>query len=379
MEKTFPSVICEGGSSLDVAQGEALILSLCRAYEEKTHMFSLPLGGIDINGHAPQHLYWPGSPYSLAVSKKQKPEIDLFGKKAIENEKFKGKRILKGSKEHALFLFFAVLTDRRQVSANVYKAHTMFWFRHPELYTEKVLTFSEKKLGDILIRYKVGCPRQSAGYWLACARSLFGEFCGDPVRMVKELGGDVSSLQKMKRVSKTKSGDMLPGYGPKITSLYFLFLAELGFHDLPEDAFPVDVHVQRLFIQSGALALSGDISNARMEKMLRPFISGVARKFSLNKVTISHALWLLGSLGCNGCRSNKAAHLTCPIFTACSGPQDTARYFAQGKWCPSDVPMNKGGVAIFRIPLTNNQSTPSRKDGRKQTSPVEKPQAHLFT
>ena len=122
------------------------------------------------------------------------------------------------------------------------------------------------------------------------------------------IGSDVRAVQAFKKTGevymengKKKRDDPLPGYGPKITSLYSLFLHEVGAVLMPEDAFPVDVQVQRVFIQVGAIVKKMDISNAVMEKVLRPLICLVSKFHQLDKVIVSHSFWLLGSELCNGC------------------------------------------------------------------------------
>ena len=113
---------------------------------------------------------------------------------------------------------------------------------------------------------------------------------------------------------------------------------------MPEDAFPVDVQVQRIFIQMGVVTKKMDISNAMMEKMLRPLICLVAKCHDLDKVVVSHSFWLLGSEGCNGCPDKQIARYTCPVYEGCLGCENTASYFARGKWALEDKPMNKGGT-----------------------------------
>jgi hypothetical protein len=140
----------------------------------------------------------------------------------------------------------------------------------------------------------------------------------------------------------------------------------------PEDAFPVDVQVQRLFIQYGAINRKTSVSNAMMEKVLRPFICLMVKYHGLDKQVISHSFWLLGSEGCNSCSKRLNAPTYCPIYSECNGCENTASYFARGTWDPSHLPMSKGASVVrFGVP----EKRPARYSRRQ--SP-ESPQFRLY-
>ena len=321
----------------DLHLGEELILKLYNSYVEATHMFAK----VRSETHAPQHLFIPGY-----------------------------------DKEHILWLFFATLTDRRQKSGGpygVYASHCKIFADRPELYSEYAATLKVDEFGNYLKKFKIGVPNQSALYWKQCARTLFYDFDGDPVKMFSSIGSDVRAVQKFKNDGKKIGNDPLPGYGPKITSLYSLFLHEIKAVLMPEDAFPVDVQVQRVFIQSRAILKKGDVSNALMEKVLRQYICLIAKFHNLDKIVVSHSFWLLGSEGCNGCPGKQNAPVMCPMYEMCHGCENTASYFAKGKWALEDRPMNKGGQQIIEFGMPG--IVPQRYTRKKREAT---PQLHLF-
>lgn len=350
---------------LDLPRAEELILRLNSAYIQRTHMFER----VRAETHGPHFTYYPG----YEVERFQARGMDcLPGISPSHSVVLK-----KGSLEHILFLFFATLTDRRQKSGGdfgVYASHCAIYAKHPELYTEAVISWEEDKLAKLLSTYRIGVPNQSAKYWIQCAKTVFQEYGGDPVRMYKEHGGTVAGILKFRDSKKKEGSNPLPGYGPKIASLYSLFLDAFGALPFPLDAFPVDVQVQRLFIQHEAIKGKVPISNSVMEKTLRPLICLLAKFHHLNKQDISHSFWLLGSEGCNACSKKQNAPKMCPIYADCRGGENTAGYFAKGAWDPKNEPMQKGASKV-RFGMLDTTSRPTRVGGRNQT-PTK--QIHLF-
>lgn len=328
-------VIRGGGLFLDVSKGVELILTLYEAYVQKTGVY------LHHNASsAPQNTNMPGELLPR--------QFHLYEDNSITVPK----RIIRASLKHRLWLFSAVLSDRRQVSMNVYPAHVLLHELHPELYTRAIRKWKPDDLGDLLSKFKIGVPRQTAGYWIRCFRTIFDDFDGDPSNMFKYCGWTVKGIEEFKGVNKKKTGDdPLPGYGPKVSSLCLMFFAELGLCEVPDDAFPVDMHVQRLFIQFHALTKNRDIGNEVMEALLRPFNCEVSRQYGLNKISQSHALWQLGRSSCTGCSRKRGNEIQCPIARECMGNINAAGYFKKGLWPEDDDIMRKGFDRTFRIPV----------------------------
>jgi len=356
---------------MHLAKAEELILALTGAYRRGESMFQ----SVRAETHGPQYTYVPG--YELGRIRARRMDY-LPGVEGPDIRVIK-----KGSPRHLLFLFFATLTDRRTKSGGdfgVYASHCKIYHKHPELYTSSAISWNKGDLGKLLSRYKIGVPNQSAEYWIRCAETLFGNYGGNPVRLYEEHGSNVEGILKFKEAGKRlgkkngdkESGDPLPGYGPKIASLYALFLDAFGALPFPEDAFPVDVQVQRLFIQYGAITMKTRVSNALMEKTIRPLVCLLAKFHGLDKQDISHAFWLLGSQGCTSCSRRLNAPTICPIYSKCLGCQNTANYFAKGLWDPADEPMKKGAATVTFGMLAERPTRYSR-------NPTKSTQMHLFT
>lgn len=340
-----PIILTEGEStnqpfSFDKELAIERMLRVYKAYATKIGLFSIYNGAT-----APQNKNRPGQKVTLQF------DLNLSDDHEDHPHRFQTPtEVVPGSLEHILWLFFAVLTDRRQVSDEVYRAHVLIHAKHPEFYTEDVLKLDLKKFSDFLIKYKIGVPRQSAEYWLRCAKILFEEFDGNPINIIKRCGGTVDGVQSYKKEMEKKGLDPLAGYGPKITSLFLLYLAELDVYPMPTDAFPVDVHVQRFFLQQGLIIPKKDLVNDDLEKVLRPFICETSKKYNLDKVILSHGLWNLGAKGCVGCAKRKSTHLMCPVNETCDGCVNSKQYFKLGIW-PKDLDfMRKGSDRKFILP-----------------------------
>lgn len=251
----------------------------------------------------------------------------------------------RGSVEHNRWLFFATMTDRRQVSDRVYENHVWLWKNAPELYSEKVLNMPLVKITDLLRVISVGVPTQSAKYWPRSARTLFHCFNGDPLEMYRRFGS-VNDILLFK-----KEGGDLPGFGPKILSLLALFLEELGLMTMPRDAFPVDVHAQRFAVSTGVVRSSSYVvTNEQMERVLRPLFCEICTEERWKPLELSHAIWFLGNRCCNGCYANAAMELLCPAYAKCNGSISTLSYMRLGTWDMTAPRHRKGGVRMFSLP-----------------------------
>lgn len=255
--------------------------------------------------------------------------------------------VSKGSAEHCRWLFFATMTDRREDSDRQYASHERLSQKAPELYTRDVIKMAPQEILGLLKSEKVGSPGQSARYWPRCAETLFEYFAGNPLHLYQEGGGRINGLLDFKR---SKQGDRLPGFGPKILSLLSLFYEELGLLRMPEDAFPVDVHVQRFAISTGIMKSSGIVTNEVAERMLRPFLCRVVYEEGWSALELSHAIWFLGSRLCKGCYRSSVSKLLCPVYDQCGGSISTTMYFRKGLWDFSADRHRKGGSSDFALP-----------------------------
>lgn len=256
----------------------------------------------------------------------------------------------RGSLLHQQWLFFATLTDRRELSDAVYASHVRMWAEHPELYLPMVIGIPPKEIEQILRKYKVGCPEDSSEFWPRCAQTLFYGFEGDPRRMFR-LGGTtpIEDILIFKR--KFSGGDPLPGFGAKISSLYALYLAELKKIKMPVDAFPVDVHVMRFVISTGIVRGTGVIENQMLGSIVRKLLCRVVQRLRVPAIGVSHAIWFRGNQGCTRCYKVKAMPVLCPVYDYCGGAIQTLPSREDGEWRLDDPRYRRGGEMRCVIPL----------------------------
>jgi hypothetical protein len=355
-----------------------VIKRLHRALVDKRGLFR----DASIRNRGPQHLYYPGSraaqPKPAEVSKQLEiecfvptPAPTTFTELLLERYY----TMVQGSFEHRLWLWFATLTDRREKSIRVYDAHCKLFHDHPEFYTAYICYISLDKLQNILKKYKIGSPNASAGNWQICAFTLFYRFGGDPVALLQHAGWSVASVCKWKKEEKKHQGyDPLPGWGPKLISLYFLYLSELGY-TLPDDAFASDVHAQAYLIQTGALEWGDydNISSGVLAEMLRIEAVTICKEEGFEIIDVAHVSWINGNGLCNGCAKNILVADLCALYDICGGRADTSSYFKQGKWYKNRPLHIRGGI---RPPFGMITDLPPRIRGRK--APLVNPQIPLF-
>lgn len=302
----------DGSVTIDADRAETVLSELYRTYVHGEKLFQY----VNREQHAPQNAFAPDG--------------------------FK-----EGGVEHCRWLFFAAMTDRREESNRVYASHARLAKSHPELYTADVIKMPVPDIERILRKEKVGSPGQSARYWPRCADTLFSMFVGNPLYLYQQEEGRIEDILRFKRQWRK---DMLPGFGPKILSLLSLFYEELGLMRMPEDAFPVDMHVQRFAISTGIVRGTGKVLNETLEKVLRPFLCKVVFVEGWSALELAHAIWFLGNRLCRGCCRNRTVELSCPCYGECGGAISTTSYSRRGFW-DFDAPRHrKGSEKRFVLP-----------------------------
>jgi hypothetical protein len=335
----------------DVGRGEEVLATALIASERRTHFYSEVHQD---NGDAPQRRHIPD-------------------------------KMRRGSSAHLRWLFLTVLTDRRQISEEVYKNHSVLHGEYPWLYEERFLRdwkrfrkqtkatlveppktielfddlqlepemTPDRELIDfvtLILQWQgVGVPRQSAKYWIPCMRTLYCDLAGDPLRLYES--GNIDAILKWCEARKRETGrDPLPGYGPKLLSLLAIFLEELGLLPQVEGAFPVDVHIQRIFISTGAIKGRGAISSDELaEKIRRPLYS-LCVKNGWSPLRASHALWFQGNKNCSSCSKRKDIEQRCPLYSKCGGAIESRSYFLEGKWYLDEPRLPKGNPNLVLFP-----------------------------
>lgn len=349
-----------GNLTLDLEKGTKLLLELYKWYVKRKGLYAEENADT-----APQNTFRPDG------KKKEVKQLMVFGESIVETPTF----LEGGSSEDVLWRFFSTGLDRRTASNNVYRITAGMYRQMPWLFHGGAVSYGVESLAREFKRRGMHMENQSASHWVGQSATLFRDFGGDPIRLLKACGGTVEGVLAMKKfwkstgrypwskvpLAKQKNlfqfGDPLPGYGPKITSLFMLFLAEIKKFKMPDDAFAVDLHVQRIFLQYGAITVNGNVDSSDMEKVLRPFICTICRIYKLNKVHLAHALWQLGSKLCKKCHVAKYVPLQCAIEKSCSGPILTDSYHRpEGQergWSHPLIFKSKGHKRIFKLQKGN--------------------------
>lgn len=321
------------------APAAELLTTLYEAYMKRKLLFA----HVHADTHAPQLIYTP-----------------------------KGQQL--GSTDDLIWRFHAARTDRRSLSSRVYQTHQALkqgtWQTEGDLFSEASNSVSASTLGDTRKMYRKSVLRMSEGHiahilssvgifepnlsarqWMQCARMLWGEYDGDPLNIFKE-HQSIDAFQRY-RVTYERAHGMnpFPGFGPKITSLFVIFCEQLGKLYVP-DAFPIDVHVQRFFIQHDLLESSKTrLENVELEALLRPFLSDLCKKLGWSRVDLAHAIWFLGSSFCTKCYQRKDAPVLCPVYASCTGVIDSRPYFKERMWYLGSERFPKGGTVPFGVPM----------------------------
>ncbi len=312
------------------SKAREVIRIMLHAYEMKMGRFK----HIHHSTHGPQHVFVPGKTVLGEQS-----EMFEYTKRRIPTP-----TIVVGSLKHLQYLCLVTLTDRLQDSATLYANHCRLYADMPWVYSRKVLRLKREQLAAIFQHYKIGLPNENARFWLGVARTLFIDFDGDPVALFMVCGATVAGVQAwIKKYKREHGRNPLLGYKEKITSLYLLYLAELGALPFPKDAFAVDVHVIFQMYQTGVVTIHEKVTNTILAEVIRELICQVCDEEGFDKIALSNALWLNGNQGCDGCSENAAAPMLCPLWSKCLGRYSTDNYHHNGTIDPRDPLFPKGG------------------------------------
>lgn len=307
-----------------------VISTILHAYEMRVGRFK----HVHHSTHGPQHVFVPGKITTVN-------QLEMF---AHERKRKSAPPVVVGSLKHLQYLCLVTLTDHMQDSATLYGNHCRLYADLPWIYSKKVLRLNKEQLAAIFQHYKIGLPNENARFWLCVARTLFIDFDGDPVLLFTSCGATVEGVQSwIKKYKKEHGRNPLLGYKEKITSLYLLYLAELGAIPFPKDAFAVDVHVIFQMYQTGVVTIHEKVSNTILAEVIRELICEVCEEDGFDKAALSNALWLNGNQGCNGCSGNAAAPILCPLWSKCLGRYSTDNYHHNGTIDPKDPLFPKGG------------------------------------
>ena len=121
--------------SLNMWKLERFITTIYTALIKEQGLFKT----LSIENTGPQHLYYPGSDAVQPRPRVRSTQSTIFDddttEETPEEEVVRRYVMTRGTPEHIRWLWFATMTDRREISTRVYKAHCDIYHDHPEFYS----------------------------------------------------------------------------------------------------------------------------------------------------------------------------------------------------------------------------------------------------
>ncbi|MBI5004573.1 MAG: hypothetical protein HZC04_00075 [Candidatus Lloydbacteria bacterium] len=291
--------------TFDTGRMHSAMQALLASFKNETHLFKF----VSI-AHAPQHNHRP-------------------------------KTVAKGSPEHLVFLFLGTLIIYRSVSDEGFRQAVVLHDRSSWLFTKEILSKTLDDVTEAMSAVGFIHPWEAARSWYGTAQTLFREYGGDPLKLLRE----IQSVDDFMALKNNGRGNRFPGYGPKLFSLLILFYQELG---IPEafsvkEVFPVDLHVQRIFLSLDLAAFNTRwVDAVTLAEYIRKEISSLCEREKIYVVELSHALWFLGNRLCGNCQRISDIALKCPLYGWCGGAFASEPYRLRGEWDKSYGRKQKG-------------------------------------
>lgn len=223
----------------------------------------------------------------------------------VENQVPDG--VVRGSKEHALFMFYVVQNDHGVKSHKMYEKAKNLYKQNPEFFDPKWIMNNccEEDLSFLVenIAKKLGSryPQALAKSWYVNSITLCNKYDGDPVKVF------TSSQDAVELIKTIKS---FRGYGDKIGGMLLRAMIGVGFNksvrNLDKVLVPVDIHDSRILFLTGGFIEPGHNEPGfdyykYVEKAQRALLDA-CNKNNINWLNVDRALWLTGSRGCSYAR-----------------------------------------------------------------------------
>lgn len=222
----------------------------------------------------------------------------------------------RGTREHALFLFYTVPNDHGVKSSRLYAKAISLFLSAPDLFEPSSVLNRFRGPDDQDLIGATGAalgtryPKVTARGWFLNSRRLANDFGGDP-RNVFTAFENGASLMKLVR--------SFFGFGPKTGGMLLRAVDGLGMAsiaDLEEVLLPVDVHDSRISFQTSVVASedgSVDGDYHRHAPRVQRVLTEACKEANVRWPDVDRALWLIGSRGCVPRRCSE-----CPLITLCA-------------------------------------------------------------
>ncbi len=230
--------------------------------------------------------------------------------------------VRRGSREHALFLFAVVPSDRGVKSS-------LLWSRARQMHGEFPWLFEPSSFQDLSLNEAVGRVREllsmylkpryatnAAVGWVNNAKRLTADFEAD-ARKVFAQGQNGADAYKAIR--------SFFGFGPKTGGMMYRAATGLGWASAEAASgvdMPVDTHDVRIAIQLRILTSRDPIATSdfqRYASLVRRELTEACQELGGEWFGIDRAMWLIGSRGCARRRCG-----LCPLVDECSKAEGAA-------------------------------------------------------
>lgn len=224
--------------------------------------------------------------------------------------------LVKGSREHALYLTYVISIDYMTNAVKLWNRSREEYLHSPENFqSENILKMSENQRRTLIKRIGGRYPTTGAKTWLKIAEKL-QEFDGDP----RNLTRTPSSIEEIKQKL-----DVFPYLrGKKLSNFYLRAMGEnelFKISNFNELDIPVDIQVARFTMYTGVLKLlSESFRGCVHEEPLRGLIEeawrGAASELGSYPWKLDEPIWTIGSKLCSKRRCSE-----CPIPALCDKTQ----------------------------------------------------------
>jgi len=223
------------------------------------------------------------------------------------------RNIVKGSREHALYLTYVIsidyMTDAEKLWRNARGAYELY----PERFTpEVILRLSENTVKRFVRSLGARFAPEAARTWRRISRVLLEKYGGDPRNITLR----PLTIDEIKR----RLRDFPYLRGPKLSNFYIRVMGETGLFkviDLEELDIPVDKQVTRFTLYTGVIKLrcgrfQGCVNDDPLKSLIEEIWREAAQEMGIAPWRLDEPIWTIGSKLCAKRRCSK-----CPVRSYC--------------------------------------------------------------